>query len=144
MDKNSVARNYSYLTSEIEAAYHEAALKCGLSVSAMRILYVICLHGEECLLSTVVALSGISKQTINSALRKLEREGILYLENTDGRKKRVCLTKKGKEAVQHSALRVIKIENEILNAWTPDERTAYMTLTEKFLFSFKEKTKELL
>lgn len=88
-------KRYCYLTSEIDAAYHEAALKFGVSDSAMRILYTICLNGEECPLSEVVRLSGIPKQTINSALRKLEKEEILYLKTANGRNRQVILTDKG-------------------------------------------------
>lgn len=68
-------KRFNYLTTEIDAAYHEAALKLGLSDSAMLILYAICNSGDECPLSDIPHLSGISKQTVNSALRKLEHEG---------------------------------------------------------------------
>lgn len=135
--------SYSYLASELEALYHETALKCGISDSAMRILYAICLHGNECPVCEIVRVSGISKQTINSSLRNLENNGILYLENAGGRRKNAVLTDKGKEFAEKSALKVLHIENEILNSWTTDERTAYIKLTEKFICSFREKVKEL-
>ena len=136
-------KRYSYLTSEIETAYHEAARKLGLSDSAMRILYTICLEGDHCPLSHIVHLSGIRKQTINSALRKLEEAGILYLELTSGRKKQVCLTQVGKVLAQNSALRVLSIEAEIFDSWSSSELESYIALTEKYLSAFKEKIKEL-
>lgn len=80
-------KTFNYLFSEIDAAYHETAKRLGLSDSAMQILYAICNHGEQCLLSDICRLSGTSKQTINSALRKLESNGIIYLETAMGRKK---------------------------------------------------------
>ena len=63
MDNNITEemRQFNYLLSEIDAAYHEADQKLGLSDSAMQILYVICNHGEECLLSEICSLSGTSK-----------------------------------------------------------------------------------
>ena len=82
-------KRFNYLTTEIDAAYHEAALKLGLSDSALLILYTICNCGEACLLHDITRLSGISKQTVNSALRKLEDEGVVYLESFSGRKKKV-------------------------------------------------------
>ena len=140
---NTEGRRYSYLTSEIEASYHEAASKFKLSDSAMRILYTICLKGEEGLLSDIVRLSGISKQTINSSLLKLETDGIVYLKTADSRKKKVCLTEKGKALAQNSALQVLRFENEILDSWTEEEQQVYIELTERFLSSFKEKIKEI-
>lgn len=136
-------KRFNYLTAEIDAAYHEAALKLGLSDSAMQILYTICNNGEECLLNDIIHLSGISKQTVNSALRKLENEDVVYLEAFSGRKKKVCLTEKGKALVKNTVLQIIEIENEIFDSWTDTERKIYIELTQKYLFSFKEKIKEL-
>ena len=136
-------KRFNYLTNEIDAAYHEAALRLGLSDSAMLILYTVCNNGQECLLSDITKLSGISKQTLNSALRKLEGEGIVYLEIFSGKKKRICLTEKGKLLVENTVLKVIKIENDIFDSWTKEERKSYIALTERYLSSFKNKIKEL-
>ena len=61
-------KRYNYLVGEIDAVYHEASLKLGLSDSALNILYAICDAGEGCLLQEICFYTGISKQTINSAL----------------------------------------------------------------------------
>lgn len=134
---------FNYLTSEIDAAYHEAALKLGLSDSAMLILYIICNNGESCMLNDICKLSGTSKQTINSSLRKLESEGIVYLERFNGRRKKVCLTDKGKDLINNTVVHLIRIENEIFSSWTKTERETYIQLTQKYLTTFKDKIKEL-
>lgn len=136
-------KRFNYLTNEIDAAYHEAAVKLGLSDSAMLILYTICNNGDTCLLHEITRLSGVCKQTVNSSLRKLEQEGIVYLDAVDGRKKRVCLTDKGKTVTKDTVLRVIEIENDIFGSWTEQERTLYITLTQTYLSSFKDKIREL-
>ena len=81
-------KRFNHLIGEIDAVYHDMALKLGLSDSAMRILYTICNNGESCLLQEICHLSGISKQTINSAIRKLEADEIVYLEQISGKNKR--------------------------------------------------------
>lgn len=63
----------------------------------MIILYTICDNGESCLLQEISRRSGVSKQTINSAIRKLEKEGIVYLESVGAKNKNVCLTDEGKQ-----------------------------------------------
>ncbi|MGN0432659.1 MAG: MarR family winged helix-turn-helix transcriptional regulator [Lachnospiraceae bacterium] len=136
-------KRFNYLTTEIDATYHEAALKLGLSDSAMLILYTICNYGEECLLRDITKMSGISKQTINSALRKLESDGIVYLEIFSGKKKKVCLTDSGKALVKNTVLKIIEAENEIFNSWSREERDIYIKLTQKYLSAFREKVKEL-
>lgn len=136
-------KRFNYLVCEIDAAYHEAALKIGLSDSAALILYTICNYGDKCLLNDIIRLSGISKQTANSALRKLEAEKILYLESSGGRTKMVCLTDRGKALVQNTVLHIIEIENEIFGSWTEEERRAYLELTQRYLSSFRKKIGEL-
>ena len=76
---------YTYLAGEINALYHEAAVKMGISDSIQNILYVLCEKGGKCLQSEISKLTGISRQTINSAIRKLEKEEIVYLEQGKGR-----------------------------------------------------------
>lgn len=137
------SRRINCLNSEIDAAYHAAALKLGLSDSEMRILYTLCLNGAPCPLSEIVSRSGISKQTINSALRKLENAGAVYLETAGGRKKQVCLTGPGRELTQRTALRLLRIEDEIFASWSQEELERYIALTEKYLASFQEKIREL-
>lgn len=136
-------KRFNHLSSEIDAAYHEAAQRLGLSDSAMQVLYTICNNGEKCLLSDICNLSGTSKQTINSALRKLETEGIVYLETFSGKKKNVCLTAKGKNLINNTVVRLIEIENDIFSSWTKPEQELYLELTQRYLTSFKDKIKEL-
>lgn len=80
----------NYLLAETDALYHQASLKIGVADSSMCVLYAIYNHGESCLLSDIYKMSGISKQTVNSAVRKLEREEILYLEQYKGKAKKCC------------------------------------------------------
>ncbi len=133
----------NHLMSETDAAYHEAALRMGLSDSNMQILYTLCDRGGDCPLGEILALSGVSKQTINSALRKLEEEGNVYLEGMDGRRKRVCLTEKGKELVQGTVVRLMEIENSILDSWPKEHVELYLELTYKYLSALREKTRQL-
>ena len=136
-------KRFNYLISETNAAYHEAAQKLGLSDSTEQVLYTICNNGESCLIGDICRMSGVSKQTINSALRKLEAEGVIYLEALDGRKKRVCLTARGKRLAEETVVKLIAIENSILDSWSREELEQYLELTRRYLVSFKEKVGQL-
>ncbi len=136
-------KRFNHLLGEIEAVYHEMALKFGQSDSVMNILYTICDYGESCPLQEICRRSGISKQTINSGLRKLETEGIVYLEQAGARGKNVCLTEKGKALAEDTAIRVIEAENGILASWSKEDVEKYLELMECFLVAIKEKAKEI-
>ena len=77
-------RRFNYLLSETDAAYHEAALRLGMSDSTMQVLYAICNNGDSCPLSEICSQSGISKQTINSALRWNHLSGSLGRQEKEG------------------------------------------------------------
>lgn len=136
-------KRLNYLTSEIDAAYHEAALKFGLTDSTMQVLYAAGSNGGNCLIRDICRLSGISRQTVNSALRKLEADGAIYLEADSGRRKKVFLTQKGQETAKNSVHRLFQIENDIFASWPEADQEKYLELTQRFLLSFKDKVKRL-
>ena len=137
-------RRFNNLLGEIDAAYHEANQRLGLTDSAMQVLYVLCNDGGESLLSRICRISGASKQTINSALRGLEKEDDIRLETLPGRRRKVCLTQRGRELAQGTALRLIGVENAVFGGWTTEERETYLALTQRYLTDFRAVMKEQL
>ena len=137
-------RRFNYLMGEIDAAYHEAALNLGLSDSAMRILYVLCGCGSfRCSLREVCLCSGLSKQTVNSALRMLEGEGLAFLEPIGTKGKDVCLTDAGQALAEGTVARLIAVEDAILGSWPAEDVEKYLSLAEQYLTAFREKAKHL-
>lgn len=134
---------FNFLAAEIDSAYHEAALRLGLSDSAMLILYTVCDSGDSCPLSSIMRLSGISKQTVNSSLRRLEAQGTVRLEPIGKKQKNVCLTEKGKAEVKSTVRRIIDIENRIFSSWDGREFEKYIELTDRYLNEFKKEIEEL-
>ena len=132
------AGEYTYLAGEINSLYHEAAVKMGVSDSVMNILYVVCEKGNRCLQSEISKLTGISRQTINSAIRKLEADGIVYLEKGPGRNTIVCLSEKGRKFSSEKIYPLFEIENQIWNEWTAEEQLQYLTLTKKYFDTLKK------
>ena len=132
------AGKYTYLAGEINALYHEAAVKMGISDSVQNILYVLCEKGGKCLQSEISKLTGISRQTINSAIRKLEKEEIVYLEQGKGRNTIFCLTEKGEKFTLEKIYPLHEIENKIWNEWTSEEQQQYLTLTKKYRDGLKK------
>lgn len=136
-------KRFNYLVGEIDATYHEASLKLGLSDSALMILYAICDAGEGCLLQEICFYTGISKQTINSALRKLEEEDILYLKPFNAKSKQVYLTDKGRKLAEKTAYRIMQAEDEIFASWEKEDVDKYLELTEKYQRCLREKIETL-
>lgn len=136
-------RKLDYLSNEIESIYHQSSLRLGISDSVSIILYTIYDKGEDCLLSDIYKSSGISKQTVNSAIRNLEADGVLYLEPYKGRAKRVVLTEKGQVLLQNTAARLFEAEVRAFDGWTEDEVRAHIDSLEKYVKALRREIERL-
>lgn len=145
METNICSRIHriNYLNAELDALYHHASLKLGLTDSASIVLYTIYDNGEDCLLSDIYKQSGVSKQTVNSAIRNLEKKHIIYLEQHSGRAKKVVLTDTGKEYVQKTTARLFDAEAAAFASWTEKEINAHIGFMEKYIASFREQVEKL-
>lgn len=134
-------KRYNYLLSEIDAAYHEASVKTGLSDSVSMILYTLYENDGECLIKDVRNCSGMTKQTAGSAVKKLENDGIILLLS-EGRTKRIKLTEKGKTLADNTVKKIIEAENDVFSSWEKEDVESYFRLTAKYLEDFKKRITE--
>ncbi len=133
----------NYLNSEITSLYHLSSLKLGITDSVSIVLYSMYDAGGECLLSEVYKTSGISKQTVNSAVRRLENEGIIYLEHFGGKMKKLVLTEKGRSYVQKTTARLCQAEMDAFDTWSETEIESYICLMEKYNDCFRRQIEKL-
>lgn len=143
MRSSGEMRRCNHLSAEIDAVYHLMSKSMGMSDSEMMLLYTVYGNGGSCPLKEVTLCSGVSKQTLNSALRKLEAEGTVLLESADAKHKTVVLTEKGAELCGRTVSRIISAENEILSSWESEDVERYLALTERFLCDLKMKATEV-
>lgn len=134
MDRNAYQMLIAFNreTKKLDDVYRSAAKSCGISECAFWILYTLRVEICEFLIEP--------KQTVNSALKKLEAEGYLTLSaGADQRSKRVCLTEKGERFVKAHVDRVPEAEAAALGAMTAAERDALIRLTGRYRALFAQK-----
>ena len=129
--RQELIHQINYLSNETDALYHQASLKLQISDSVSIVLYTIYDMGQDCLLSDIYKNSGISRQTVNSAIRSLEAAQILSLSPYHGRSKKIVLTEKGERYLQETAARMFAAEMAAFDDWTEDEIRTYLQLFEK-------------
>ena len=129
---NEKLHKINCLLSETSGLYHRMNVHLGLSDSVSNILYVIYDHDGVYPISDICTDTGIPKQTINSALRGMERNGLLFLENCGKRAKQAVLTVSGKEYCRQTVARIFEMEKEVLSGFTPEEYTQFVRLHEKY------------
>lgn len=133
----------NYLGTELESLYHRSSIKLGITDSVSMVLYTIYDEGGECLLSDIYKNSGISKQTINSAIRNLEAQDILYLRQHSGRSKVAILTEKGKEFAEETVGKICRAECDAFDSWTEEEIKTYLRLMEKYIDCFRQQIEKI-
>lgn len=133
-------QQFNRLYKELDDIYHEIALAIGISDSALAVLYVVCTLGDGCLQKDICREAYVSKQTISSSVRNLERNGFLYLEKS-GRDKHICLTEKGRQFVEQKIRPVVDMENGAFLEMEPEERAEFIRLSQKYVDLFGKKRK---
>ncbi len=130
---NKTLLTFLSISSEIDKAYHKAAIKLGLSDTQMYVLYF--LSQEEYSQKQICELSGISKQTVNSAIKDMIAKG--FIAPLKGEKNEIItLTEDGEKVVEEKISRLIRAENNVISNWSDEERTSMVSLNRKFLKAF--------
>ena len=133
-------RRYNHLLQETDAVYHEMAQHWGLPDSVMGVLYTLCDTGGRCSVREVCRLGGMSKQTVNSATRRMVRQGLLTLTPGKGREMQMHLTEAGRQLAARTVLPLARAEREAIDALTEEELQTYLALSRKLLEQLRRTT----
>lgn len=130
---------------ETDAIYSELARRSGLSDSAYWILYSAYVMQGECTQKSICDQWAMSKQTVNSALKDLEKKGIITLElaEADRRSKYVVLTDYGMEFVSEKIGIIFHVEKRTMQRMSDEERTAMIESSRRYLELFQEEVASL-
>ena len=115
--------------------------KLGLSDSESMVMYMLYDIQEPLTQSDIVKATGLSKQTLNSAIRKLEKEGIIILEKLNEKSKKIVMTDKGQVLIEQKMKPLVDMEDRVLASWTEEDRRKYLELIEKFKVQFEKEVK---
>ncbi|WP_418924089.1 MarR family winged helix-turn-helix transcriptional regulator [Ellagibacter isourolithinifaciens] len=122
----NIARAYEALDSfwrEQNQLYRDVAASFGISESAFSILYAIFLAGEKGIAQRDICMQMcIGKQTVNSSIHKLEREGVVVLESGPGRRGLLAhLTPAGRKFAERTVAPMIEAELAALREFDDSE-----------------------
>lgn len=131
-------KEFNIVSGEISGYYHEAALKLGISDAEMNVLYVLSYEGSGCYQSLLYKNTGMTRSTVNTIIRRFEKEELLYLKSGKGRNTCVFLTRKGEKYLEETAQKIVDIENRIFMSWTEEDRTIFLKLNQKYAEGLKD------
>ena len=127
----NIARAYEAFDSfwrEQNQLYRDVAASFGISESAFSILYAIFLAGENGISQRDICVQMcIGKQTVNSSIHKLEREGVVVLKSGPGRRGLLAhLTPVGFEFAERTVAPMVEAELAALREF--DDRELELSL----------------
>ena len=121
--------------------YQKIARKIGLSDSAFAILYD--LHDQDGLTQAQLAAGNcLSKQTVNSSVKRLEEEGYVRIE-AQGRTTRIWLTADGRRLAKQRIEPVIEAECAALRRLSARDRQLLHTYYRVYLDALTEAVEAL-
>lgn len=126
MSKDNLAI-FNTLWKEQNEIYRKASKRFGMSESVFWILYSLLEAGGTMGQREINAAICMPKQTTNTALKKLEIEGMITMTESSSRRcKDVSLTEKGQNAAELTAGRVITAEHTALGKLSEDEQKQFL------------------
>lgn len=136
-------REFNRIFKECSHIYHDIALKLGLSDSGFDVLYTICEIGDGCLQKNICEATLLSKQTIHSSVRKLEKDGYLLLKPGKGRDMQMFLTPAGNALVEEKIAPAIHAENLAFADMTEEEQREFLRLNKKYAENLRKYARQI-
>lgn len=124
---------YNNILKENDNIYRDLARDLGLSVCQFWILYTLRTESLPPSQRDICASLYLPKQTINSALKKMESEGYLALApGKDQRSKRILLTSKGILLCEETVDQIISIERSAFADLSEEKQELFLSLFHQY------------
>lgn len=134
-------RTYNQICKEMDIVYHSYAKAHGLSDMAYWILYSMAESDEYFTQRDFCTSWFFAPQTVNSALKDLEKKNIIFLETTEENKRNKLIkpTNEGKQFIKDVIEPIIQAECESFGTLSTEECTLMLSLTKKYISALKDK-----
>ena len=134
---------YNNVLKSVDESYRNVAKRYGLSEAAFWTLYTLRMEAGDMTQSDVCTVLYQAKQTVNSALKKLENEGYITLTPSGVHSKNISLTDKGTRLCESTVDKVIAAECKALDEMTDNEISTMITLHRKYCDLLKSNINQL-
>ncbi len=136
---------YNRIYKENSDLYRGVAKALGISDSVFWILYSLREKGGEATQSEICSMLYEPKQTVNSALKKMESEGYIAMaSHPDRRRKLLILTPKGEELTEKTADKVLTLECSAFREMSEADRQAFLRLFQTYTEILKRKISSII
>lgn len=131
---------FNKLTKKQEEIYHMCAKKAGLTDTKFWVLYALCETGGELCQNSFCETWCYSKQTVNTAVALLEKEGIVSLTFAEGSRKQkdIRLTDAGEAFCNQHIRPILEAEEASLMGLKEEERNTFLSVYAGLIHSLED------
>ena len=131
---------HNRLAKEIDELYQMYAKKSGMSETAFWILYCVRERKEPYTQKELCDLWSYSRQTINSALKNMQAQGLIQLVLAQGNRKnkQIVLPLQGEELVKQVVDPLLQAEKRVFSKMGMDNVERYLQLEHQYLQALRE------
>lgn len=137
-DINERLKQLNGMLCEIDSLYQALLAAKNISDSEFVVMIAILALGEGCLQKDIAETSYMSKKTINSTIKKLEKEGYIKLKAGKYPNMHIYMTPQGTEHIKNNILPIIDVEERVLNSMSEEEFERLIIGSSKYIGIFKE------
>jgi len=125
------------ILSEVDNLYQSLLKAHDISESEYVVMFAINELGEGCSQKDISENGYASKKTINSTIKKFEKDGILKLKPAKYPSMQIYLTDDGKKYMQDNIIPILKLESNVLDDVPENEFEALAQCYRKHLNAFR-------
>lgn len=125
--------------------YHNYAKEVGISDAALWLMYSLYEKGEPCTQTELCEAWFFAPQTINSALKSLEKQGLITLDLVPNsrKNKQFFFTEAGEKFVKEKIEPLVQAEEQSFLRLEERERNELLTITQKHINILEEKINKI-
>lgn len=129
---------------ELAYVYHIVAGRSGISDNEFWVWYALLVFEGELSQQDICDSWSLPKQTVNSIIGNLVKNGFVFLEAAPGfrNRKNIRLSERGRKYGESIVRRVYEAEHNTLRKMTDQERQDFIGLFEKYITLLKEEIHE--
>lgn len=126
---------FNRLHKKMNVLYHDYAKSVGLSDAAFWLLYSLYENGGPCTQKDLCSSWFYAPQTINSALKNLEGQGLIVLELApkSQKNKQILFTEAGRSLIREKIVPLVRAEERSFERLSEQERTDLLAITQKHI-----------
>ena len=131
-------RHINGMLSEISSIYEKLLSSKNVPEGVFIVMSSILDLGEGCLQKEISEMSYLNKKTVNSTIKKLQKEEYINLVAGKYPNMHIYLTQKGKDYMRENIIPIIEVESKALELMPPNEFATLVESYRKYIDNFRE------